>query len=139
MLILMGGFVALLLLSCGYAIIAGGRDARLACAMMLAASLLTPAVTLATTAKWPLMTVDTMLLFGLVTVALYSRRYWPLWTAGLHSVAVAGHIAVQYAPDIAFRIYHAIIGFWSIPVLLVMPLGIFLDRRRYTRERAGPA
>lgn len=122
-------FFALLALSCVYAVVAGGRDARIAVGLMVAAVLLTRAVTLLFAARWPLMIVDMALLLGFWRLSLSSRRYWPLWVMGLHGVSVAGHLAIQFGPPIPYPVYHGIIGVWSIPVLISMTLGIMLDQK----------
>lgn len=123
------GFALLIVLSCGYAIWSGGRPARLACIMMVGTAVMTQFVTLDHQARWPLLTVDTALFAGLVWISLTSDRFWPIWIAGLHGAGVASHVAVLLSDDIDFHLYQALIGYWSIPVLLVMPLGIMLDRR----------
>ncbi|MCI4589569.1 hypothetical protein MOK15_05625 [Sphingobium sp. BYY-5] len=127
--IVMFSFLLLLVMSCAYALIAGGRDARIACAMLVSASLLTPMVTLFSHARWPLFLVDSSLLVGLTMLAMRSRYFWPMWVAGMHGVTVAGHIASTLTPNLPWNVYHAIIAFWSIPVQLTMALGIFLDSR----------
>lgn len=122
-------FFALLFLSCVYSVAAGGRDARIAVGLMVAAVLLTRAVTLAFAARWPLMLVDMALLVAFWRLSLSSRRYWPIWVMGLHGVSVAGHLAIQFGPLIPYPVYHGIIGVWSIPVLISMTLGIMLDQK----------
>lgn len=130
-------FFALLVLSCVYSAIAGGRDARMAVAMMVAAVLLTRGVTLTFQTRWPLMIVDTVLLGGFIWLSVKSRRYWPVWVTGLHGVSVAAHIATQLGPPIPYPVYHGVIGVWSIPVLLAMTLGIMLDQRAGLRNGSG--
>ena len=126
---MMYGFLALVLMTCAYAILFGERDARIACAMLVSAALLTPVVTVIPHARWLLFAVDGALLIGLLILAMWSRHYWPLWVAGLHGVSVAGHVVTALTPHLPWNVYHAIIAFWAIPVQLVMALGIFLDSR----------
>lgn len=123
------GFMALLVMTCVYAVAAGGRDAWIACGMLISAALMTPVVTVIPDARWLLFVVDGVLLIGLVALAMRSSHYWPMWVAGLHGVSVAGHVVTTLTPHLPWNVYHAIIAFWAIPVQLVMALGIFLDSR----------
>lgn len=123
-------FFVLLLLCCVYSAWFGGKDARLAVGMMVIAVFATRAVTLAFTVRWPLMIVDTGLFAGLLAISLKSQRYWPLWVTGLHGVTVASHIATLLGPPIPYPVYHGIIAVWSIPVLVVMTLGVMLDQKK---------
>lgn len=129
MTLLLTGFTLLTILSCAYSIMAGGRPARIACLMMAIATVATRLATLDHDARLPLLLVDTSLLAGLVVISLYTDRFWPLWTAGLQAAGVASNIAVMLSERIDFNIYHAVIAFWSIPIFLVMPLGIYLDQK----------
>lgn len=129
MLILKFGFGLLMFLSAVYSIVLGGKPARLACLSMFIAAVATQLVTLDHDARWPLFLVDTALLYSLITISLRGDQYWPIWAAGLHGAGVAANIAVLASTQIDFKIYHAIIAVWSIPIFLVMPVGIFLDRR----------
>lgn len=126
-------FSVLLFGSCAYAWFAGGREGRWIAIMLLAAALLSvPASYL--DYRWsgthlPVLSVDVLLLAGLVSVALRSRRYWPLWMAGFHLISVSTHAATIAQPGLKPIIYFAMQSFWSLPLLLVMAGGIMLDRR----------
>lgn len=122
-------FVLLLILSGCYSVVAGGRPARIAYLLMVIATVATQVVTLDTDARLPLLLVDTALLAGLIGIGLFSSSYWPLWAAGLHASGVAASIAVLLSHQIDFNLYHAILGFWSIPIFVMIPVGIYLDRR----------
>lgn len=118
-----------MLISCGYSVIAGGRDGRVAVAMLLAAAGMTPVITGLTHDRWALALVDAALFVGLVALAMRSSHFWPLWLAGLHGAAVATQIVSPLNPDLPRNIYHAVVAFWSIPMQVVIVVGILLDRR----------
>lgn len=125
-------FLALLLLSCGYAALRGGRDGRWAAFMLLAAALLTiPASWI--DVSWSgthmgVFGVDVLLLLGLFALAMQSASYWPIWMVALHLVSVATHLTTAIDPRFLPKAYQALASFWSLPMQLVMPFGIMLDR-----------
>ncbi|WP_083276697.1 hypothetical protein [Sphingobium phenoxybenzoativorans] len=135
-------FLALLLLSCGYAFLRGGRDGRWAAFLLMSAAMLTiPAswidVHWAST-NMAVFAVDLALLAGLLILALRSHSYWPIWMAAFHALSVCTHIATAINPVFVPKVYQALESFWSIPVQLVMPFGIMLDDyARGRRQRSG--
>lgn len=80
-------------------------------------------------AIWPVMVVDLLLLLGLYWVAIHSRRLWPLWVTGFHLITMTTHLAVLLAPNFAIRVYIGLATLWSIPMLLVILVGVTLDRQ----------
>jgi hypothetical protein len=127
--LLFASFAALMLVSCGYSVLAGGRDGRIAVAMLLSAAMMTPLITGFTHDRWALAMVDTALFAGLIALAIRSNHYWPLWLAGLHGAAMATQIVSHLNPDLPRNVYHAVVAFWSIPMQVVIVVGILLDRR----------
>ena len=126
-------FWALTLVACGYATAAGGRDGRWAVSLLIAASLLTiPATRLGqhwARTEFGVFSVDLALLAGLYALVLRSRRYFPVWMAGLHLIAVTTHLSTMLAPDITPRLYRAMESVWAVPITLCMVFGIAMDRR----------
>lgn len=126
-------FSVLLLVSCAYAWLAGGKEARWIVVMLVAAAALSvPASWL--DFEWrhtqlPVFGVDVLLLLGLSRMALRSRSYWPLWMASFHLISVTTHAATIAQSELKPVIYFALQSFWSLPLLLVMVGGIMLDRR----------
>lgn len=118
-----------MLVSCGYSVLAGGRDGRIAVAMLLSAAMMTPLITGFTHDRWALAMVDTALFAGLIALAIRSNHYWPLWLAGLHGAAMATQIVSHLNPDLPRNVYHAVVAFWAIPMQVVIVVGILLDRR----------
>lgn len=132
-------FWALTLLCCGYAMVIGGRDGRWAGSMILAAAALSlpPMFMEDVYAKTELLifAVDLLLLIALYVLMLRSRRYWPIWMTGFHSIAVVTHLSTMLAPSFRPLIYWAMGSFWAIPVLLSMLVGVMLDRRALEKAR----
>lgn len=132
-------FWLLALLCCAQAIRFGGRDGRWAAFLILAASALTvPASRLDHAwgeTELARLTVDLLLLAGLYALMLASRRYWPIWMAGFHLVAVVTHLSTLITPSFTPAIYRAMGAFWAIPVLISLLIGVELDRRALARSR----
>ena len=126
-------FWSLVLLCGGFAAAYGGRAGRFIALLYFAACIATSWVTRDDLA-WlhphvPAFTVDLVLLGGLGWVALRSDRWFPIWFAGLHLVAVTSHLASIVAPAFSPRVYFLVQAVWSIPMLLTLAIGVALDRR----------
>lgn len=74
-----------------------------------------------------LLLADTSFMVFLYALALLSRRFWPLWMAGFQLVTVATHVASLTGPAFLPRLYTAMSTLWSVPILLVMLIGVILD------------
>lgn len=126
-------FGILLLASCAYAFVFGGKEGRWVSLLLMSAAVLSiPAGHM--DRGWsrvhvPVLIVDLLLLAGLLSVALRSRRYWPVWMAAFHLLSITTHIARMGEADLPPVVYFALQSFWSLPLLLVMVAGIMLDRR----------
>ncbi len=131
-----------LILSVGYGWLAGDRLDKQAAAWIVAALLGTLAATTLVTGSRvapTVLLVDLILLAAIVRIALRSPRYWPTWFAGLHLAGVTcGTAAVLAGPEYAdtLRIFA---GFWGVPALLAMVVGLFLDRRGRPGAQAQPS
>lgn len=131
-------FWALTLLSCGFAALFGGVDGRRIAIVYVSACLATLAA-LFVQAEWsrthlPTFAVDLVLLVLLWRIALRSRRWFATWFAGLHLVAVVSHTASLVVTGYAFKLYFFLQGFWSVPMLLTLVIGVELDRRAGMRD-----
>lgn len=134
-------FIPLLLAVSLYAWWRGGSDERfvaLACMLGTVATLLvvTPLRHRYANLEGGLLLVDLAVLAGFVTVALRSKRFWPLWVAGLQLTTSLGHILKGVDPDLVPRAYGAALQFWSYPILIILAVGTF---RTHQRLRAGAA
>ncbi|QLC24883.1 hypothetical protein HFP57_07475 [Parasphingopyxis algicola] len=126
-------FWAMMLLCCGYGALFGGRDGLLIAIIYMVAVLLTVVGQLIQQSwagvNWPVLLVDFGLLCGLYAVSMRSNRYWPLWITGFHLITMTTHLAALVAPSFAARVYFGMATLWAIPKLLVIVVGVTLDRR----------
>lgn len=126
-------FLALMTLSCGYAVIAGPKEGRIVSCLFLGAWLGSfPASYMSPLDRQAidiyLFGIDLIMLAGLIAVARRTQFFWPLWVIGFHLASLSMDVvclAVQGWQPIIYDVLHA---FWSVPELLIMPIGIHLDR-----------
>jgi hypothetical protein len=131
-------FGPLLLAVCIYAWLRGGTDERAVAATCLAGTLATVLVISPLRRRYAgveegLLLVDLAVLAGFITVALRSRRFWPLWVAGLQLTTSLGHILKGVDEDLLPRAYGAALQFWSYPILLILAIGTFRTHQRLRR------
>lgn len=134
-------FGPLLLAVCIYALLRGGTDERAIAATCLAGTFATVLVISPLRQRYAgveegLMLVDLAVLAGFITVALRSRRFWPLWVAGLQLTTSLGHILKGVDQDLLPRAYGAALQFWSYPILLILAIGTYRSHRRLQRASA---
>ena len=134
-------FIPLLLAVCLYAIWRGGADERVVATTCLAG---TAATLLAVSplhqryagVEEGLMLVDLAVLAGFITVALRSKRFWPLWVAGLQLTTSLGHLLKGIDQDLLPRAYGASLQFWSYPILIILAVGTYRQHRRMRQAAA---
>ena len=131
-------YLALLAASCGYALWRGDRDARVAAVVCIVATgltvlLLTPGPGRYQLVERGAMAVDLATLAAFVTLALRSRRFWPLWVAGLQLTASTAHALKLFDASLLPIAYAAAERFWSYPILLIIAIGAFRAHRRERR------
>ena len=134
-------FLTLLLLSCGYALWRGNRDARVVAIVCCLATLAThfaiaPLRERYSSVEEGVLVVDGLTLFVFVLVALRSDRFWPLWVAGLQLTTAIGHVLKGVHIDLLPQAYGAALRFWSYPILLILVVGTFRNQQRLARQRA---
>ena len=137
-------YLALLVASCGYALWRGDRDARVAAIVCIVATastvmLLTPGSDRYRFVESGAMIVDLATLTAFVTLALFSRRFWPLWIAGLQLTASTAHALKLFDASLMPYAYAAAERFWSYPILLIIALGAFRAHRRALLSRPHAA
>lgn len=128
-------YLTLLALSCGYALWRGDRDARIAAIVSIVATALTVVLLTPGSARYRIvengaMIVDLATLAAFVTLAIFSKRFWPLWVAGLQLTASAAHALKLANPELVPLAYATAERFWSYPILLIIAIGAFRGRRR---------
>jgi hypothetical protein len=134
-------FGPLLLAVCIYALWRGGADERvvaLTCLAGTAATMLviSPLRQRYTGVEEGLLLVDLAVLAGFITVALRSKRFWPLWIAGLQLTTSIGHVLKGIDQDLLPRAYGAALQFWSYPIVIILAVGTYRRHRKQLRATA---
>ena len=129
-------FIPLLLAICLYAWWRGGADERIVALTCLAGTVATLLVVSPLRQRYAsleegLLLVDLAVLAGFITVALRSKRFWPLWVAGLQLTTSIGHVLKGVDQDLLPKAYGAALQFWSYPILVILLVGTY---RRHQRE-----
>ena len=135
-------YLALLAASCGYALWRGDRDARVAAVVCIVATALTVLMLTPGPGRYQFiesgaMIVDLATLAAFVTLALFSRRFWPLWVAGLQLTASTAHALKLADASLLPLAYAAAERFWSYPILLLIAIGAFRAHRRERKAFAA--
>lgn len=134
-------FIPLLLAVTGYALWRGGQDERIVAAACLAGTAATLLVISPLRQRYAgveegLLLVDLAVLAGFVTVALRSKRFWPLWIAGLQLTTSLGHILKGVDQDMLPQAYGVALQFWSYPILIILAVGTYRTHQRLRRSTA---
>lgn len=134
-------FIPILFAVCAYAWWRGGQDERivaLTCLAGTAATLLviSPLRQRYASVEGGLLVVDLAVLAGFIAVALRSKRFWPLWVAGLQLTTSIGHVLKGIDQDLLPRAYGAALQFWSYPILIILVVGTY---RRHIRQHPATA
>ncbi len=117
----------------------GGASARIAFALFLGAMIAT-SVSIAVfqdlglVSNWgafnlPLFLADFLYFIGLYLLALRSKHYWPIWSAGFQLICVLTHFGPLIDPSVRPQLYRGMESVWMLPMLVTMVLGISLDHR----------
>lgn len=77
----------------------------------------------------PLFATDSLYFLGLFWVAISYRRYWLIWSAGLQLACVLTHFGPMVDPQANVKLYRALETVWMIPMMIIMILGIAIDRK----------
>ena len=130
-------YLTLLTLSCGYALWRGDRDARIAALTCVVATVMTVIVLTPGSRRYALvesgvMVVDLATLGAFITLALFSKRFWPLWVAGLQMTASTAHALKLFDAGLVPLAYAVAERFWGYPILLIIAVGAFRHHRRTT-------
>jgi hypothetical protein len=86
---------------------------------------------------FPMLGLDVFIFLAFTALALNCDRYWPLWSAGCASAAVAVHIAAITQVGFKPEMYHGLRGLMAIPMQLFMVRGIWLDGRHVRSLHSG--
>ena len=130
-------FDGLLLASCVFAGFYGGTPERMGAAMMVIASnlsfwLVSRQGTFQDV-EWGVFLVDCGLLVGLLALALYANRYWPMWVTSMQFVTVWSHLGFLSVASKLPWAYAVASTIWSFPMLIILAWGTVRHRRRMHR------
>jgi len=128
-------FRALLITSCGYALWRGHRDERIVAVVCLAATVVSrltnaPVSVRYTGVETSLLLIDLAVLATFVFVALRSRRFWPLWVAGLQLTSSTAHLMKAIDQHLLPIAYGAAVALWSYPILIILAVATWRGQRR---------
>jgi hypothetical protein len=131
---------SVLLLICAFAFWRGRNDERIAAATCLTATLvqllvITPTLRRYSGVEFGVLFVDLSVLAVFVAIALQSKRFWPLWVAGLQLTTVFGHILKAIQLSLLPYAYAGALRFWSYPILLILAIGTWRTHHRSVIER----
>jgi len=134
----------LLLLVTAYAVWKGRTDERIVTIACLMASIFTLAVLSPLRTRYAnvevgVLAVDLGVLAVFTAVALHSRRFWPLWVAGLQLTTSVAHVLKAVDADLLPHAYGAAARFWSYPILLIVAIGIWRGHRGHRETDETPA
>ena len=134
-------FIPILFAVCTYAWWRGGADERIVALTCLAGTAATLLVISPLRQRYAgveegLLLVDLAVLAGFITVALRSKRFWPLWVAGLQLTTSLGHVLKGIDQDLLPRAYGAALQFWSYPILIILVVGTYRRHRRQLHAAA---
>lgn len=76
-----------------------------------------------------LFAADSLYVVGLYVLALRSRRYWPIWSAGFQLVCALTHFGPLLDPHTNAKLYRGLETVWMLPILVTMTIGIAKDRK----------
>lgn len=124
-----------LVATCAFAYPFGGSSERCGATIMLVGSVLTILLEQSELFDWRfarggLLAIDLVVLAAFFMLAQRSKRFWPLWAAACHLIAVTTHLAVLIQPVRVLQAYAIMQGFWAYPMMLAIAIGTESHRRR---------
>lgn len=87
--------------------------------------------------EFGLLAIDVAVLISLVAIAIWSKRFWPLWAAGFQLTVSMSHGLKAVELDLLPRAYAAAAVFWSYPILLLILVGTWRTHRSRVRDEAA--
>jgi hypothetical protein len=123
--------------SCIYAMARGGRSERivglafLICAGLSQLAMSSPGMRFRHV-ELRVLFIDLTLFAIFFGVALFSRKFWPLWMTAMQGVAILSH----FAPLILVlpRAYGAAIALWSWPMMVLLAIVTYRHHQTHTKR-----
>lgn len=130
-------YLIIMLSVCGFAILKGGNDERMAAVALAAAAILSP---VALVSDWHrpeigIILVDVALFVALLLLALRSTAFWPLWATGFQLCAVSVHMVALISPSLLPAAYAETLALWAYPVLASLALGTWFETEAHHHGR----
>jgi hypothetical protein len=127
-------FSLLLLASSVYAFWRGGAPERIGAAILLGGVILTaivmpPALRRYDAIQWPVFSVDAGALVALLALAMFSKRYWPLWLTAIQMLQVLSHFS-RLLPGVIALVYAMASSLLMYPSVAVLVIATWRHRRR---------
>jgi phage shock protein PspC (stress-responsive transcriptional regulator) len=134
-------FEALLITSCTYALLRGRSEERIValvcvCATIASRFAVSPLSVRYRSVETGLLAIDLLVLAAFILVALRSRRFWPLWVAGLQLTSSAAHLMKAIDEHLLPIAYGTALAMWSYPILIILAVATWRVRRPL--EESGP-
>ena len=120
----------------------GRQEERLAAATCVVGTLLTVAVSEEVARRFgdfnfAAFVIDLLVLLVFLGIALRSRRFWPMWVAGLQLVTTTVHLIRLLNDELLSIVFGTALAVWSYPILLLIGIGAWrttlIDRWRAVR------
>jgi hypothetical protein len=137
-------YLGLLAICSAYALFEGGAPERIAAAIWIADSMLTPLMRSWNVERYQgpepgVLLLDMIALAGFLALAIYANRFWPLWICAVHGIGCFGHLAKALHPSIDPRAYYLMVGMGGFPICLLLLIGAIRHRQRARRLGADPS
>lgn len=131
-------FNALLGAMCVYALLRGGQPEKLTALGWAVGCIATFALPFHPDKTFhqvdlPRFAVDVAVLFWFVGIAMFANRFWPMWLAAVHLLAIATHGVKAYQPDLLASIYALAVGKIAYPMLILIVVAIARHQDRMQR------
>lgn len=131
-------FNALLLGSCGYALLRGTHDAKIIAIVTLVASFATLLLFRTySEVEFGVLIVDVLTFLAFAAVALKSDRFWPLWISGLQLTTTFGHLLKAFEDQLVPIAYAVALRSWSYPIQIILAVAVWRSTRRDRSEGEG--
>ena len=119
----------------GYALLRGKSDEQLAAVICVIATISTVLVNSPLTRRFTgvelgVLVVDLMTLAAFTAIALRTKRFWPLWVAGLQLTSTFAHALKAIHFDLIPQVYAAAERFWVYPIFLLIIIGTWRSSRQ---------
>lgn len=131
---------AVLLVVSVYALLRGRHDERAAAAVCIGATIATRLAHSQLAERFSrvetgVMTVDLLTFLAFTAIALRSKRFWPLWVAGLQLTTLLAHGLKAIELDLMPQAYAAAARFWVYPIFAIIIVGTWRGHQRRVREQ----